>query len=108
MTDALEHKLNTAHNEFMDAGRRWQTASLALLEGKILEAFPTAKWAELTVIIDESYAEHSIEVFDHDHNELTDGVDFPSEDAYGSWWLLASEGAVFGEGTYITITIGDA
>lgn len=104
---STEQKLNEAHNAYMDAGRRWQAASVELLEEKILEAFPTAKWAELTVIVDPSYMEHSIRVFDHDHNELTQEVDFPLDpNDENAWWLLAAEGAVFAEGDHTTIFVG--
>lgn len=102
-----EQRLNEAHDAFMDAGTRWQAASVELLEAKILDQFPTAKWAELTVVLDESYTEHSIKVFDAQHNELTATVDFPPN-GDETWWMLASEGAVFAEGDTTTIHLSSA
>lgn len=94
--------MNDAHDAFIKAGFAWQEASVNLLKEEIPKEFPTAKWAELTVIIDENYAEHSIMVFDDEDNELTADKDFPPDDDQ-HWWLIASEGAVFGEGDYTTI-----
>lgn len=95
--DDLEQRMNDAWEAHYQAGQRWQVTSIELLEAKILEQFPTAHYAELTVIIDESYMEHSIRIFDRNGRELTQDVDFPPE-GDESWWLTASEGAVFGEG----------
>lgn len=100
----LEQRLDEAHGRYMRAGDDWSAASIDLLKAKVLEQFPTAKWAELTVVLDESYTEHSIRVFDEQHVELTADADFPAEgEEDAAWWLLASEGAVFAEGDYTTI-----
>ena len=102
--ETAEQKLNEAHDAYMKAGRKWQAASDDLIEAKVLERFPTAAYAEVTVILDESYTEHGIRVFDGERNELTEDVDFPEElDDFGGWWMLASEGAVFAEGERATI-----
>ena len=101
-----ERALNQAHNTYMEAGLQWQAAAIELIEAKVLERFPTATYAEVTAILDESYTEHGIRVFDGERNELTEDVDFPDDlEDFGGWWMLASEGAVFAEGEFTTIHI---
>lgn len=95
-----DEALQQALNDYVDAGQRYREAAEASIEERVKARYPTATHVRITAIMDESYSEHTLEVFDGE-THLNAHDDWPYEneetlDDAHSWVLEVSEGAAWG------------
>lgn len=93
-TPDVHAAVDTALNAYHDAGQRYQQAAEASFVARALEAFPQAVRAEVTVILDESWTEREVKLFDEDDDQIDTG-DWPDVHAgedTTEWWITVSEG----------------
>lgn len=99
-------KMGKELNDYMLAGFALQATSIDVIATKVLERYPSARRVELCVIIDESWTERDMKVFDDREYEVDLG-DWPTDNDFDEWWMVASEGAVFAEDGMTTINLPD-
>lgn len=99
--------VQTALNNYVDAGEKYRNASCEDIEDKVKARYPTAALVKVTGIVTEEYQEHTIVVLD-ERGELLNGDDdwpFVDDELDESWVTIVAEGAcVFDDQVEVLVT----
>ena len=102
----MNEELDKAFNAYLDASNKYSNVATQEIIDKVAARYPTASKVTVIAILDESYTEHNIEVYDDQGERLNTDDDWPwvDDEIDEHWVMVVTEGACMHEET-ITILI---